>query len=100
MAGVTLNGAPPLHIVADCAGMTGLGLTWIVNATGVPEQPLATGVTVIVPTMGALVVLVVVKIAMLPAPLAARPIAVLVLAQLNTVPVTLKALENVTAARV
>ena len=95
--GMTLNTAP-LQIVVDWAGITGLGFTEIVNTCGVPEQPLAVGVTVIVPTMGALVVLVVVKMAMLPAPLAAKPIPVLLLVQLNTVPVTLKTLENVTAA--
>ena len=96
-AGVTEKAAP-LHIVVDWAGITGLGFTDMVNTCGVPEQPFAVGVTVIVPVICALVVLVAVKAAILPAPLAASPIAVLVLVQLNTVPVTLKALENVMAA--
>ena len=78
----------------------GIGLTVIVNVTGVPEQfvpPLAkTGVTVIVATTGALPVLVAVKDAMFPEPEAARPIDGALFVQLNTVPGTLPV--KVTAA--
>ena len=45
--------------------------------TGVPEQPFAVGVTVIVPLMLALVVFVEVNAAMLPVPEAPKPIFVL-----------------------
>jgi hypothetical protein len=48
-----------------------------VKVLGVPVQPLAVGVTVMVPVIGAVVVLVAVKLAMLPEPLAPNPIAVL-----------------------
>ena len=58
----------------------------IVKVLGVPLQvipPLVnTGVTVMVPEIGADVVLVPTKVGILPVPLAARPIAVLVLVQL------------------
>ena len=78
----------------------GIGLTVIVNVTGVPEQlipPFAkTGVTVIVATTGALPVLVAVKEAISPEPDAARPIEGALFVQLNTVPDT--APEKVTAA--
>jgi len=77
----------------------GNGSTVIVNVTGVPEQlippPVKLGVTVIVPLIAALVVLVAVKLAILPAPLAARPMPVLLFVQLNTVPGTVPV--NVTA---
>ena len=70
----------------------GIGLTVMVNVTGVPEQlvpPLAkTGVTVIVATTGALPVLVAVKEAMFPVPDAARPMEGALFVQLNTVPGT------------
>lgn len=46
------------------------------------------GVTVIVETIGALVVLIAVKLAISPIPLAARPIDVVLFVQLNTVPGT------------
>lgn len=48
----------------------------------VPVQPSADGVTVIVAVTGALVVFVAVKAAMLPVPLAASPIDVVLLVQL------------------
>ena len=60
----------------------------IVNVTGVPAQPAADGVTVIVPVIGAVVVLVAVKLGILPIPLAANPIAVLLFVQLKVVPAT------------
>jgi hypothetical protein len=78
----------------------GIGFTVIVNVLGVPVQviPLIvdTGVTVMVPEIAAEVVLVLTKLAMLPVPLAARPMAVLLLVQLYTVPDTVP--PNVTAA--
>lgn len=46
------------------------------------------GVTVIVPVIGAFVALVAVKLGILPVPLAASPIAVLLLVQLKIVPAT------------
>ena len=71
----------------------GIGLTAILNAVGVPVQPrpalVYTGVAVIVPDIVAFVVLVVTNDAMFPTPDAPRPIAVLVLLQLYTVPATL-----------
>ena len=53
----------------------------IVNVIGVPLQGPFTGVTVIVPEIGARVALVAVKFR-LPLPLAAKPIAVFVFVQL------------------
>ena len=67
----------------------GVGLTVIVKLIGVPPQaPGAVGVTVIVPLIGAAVPLVAVKLAILPVPLAANPIAGLLFVQLNVVPAT------------
>lgn len=60
----------------------------IVNVTGSPEQPFATGVTVTVDITADDVVLAAVKEAMLPVPLPANPIAELLLVQLKTVPLT------------
>lgn len=77
----------------------GVGLTVMVNVRGVPVQvtpPLVKlGVTVMVATTGVCVVFTAVKAAMLPVPLAARPIEGVLLVQLYTVPVT--APLNVTA---
>jgi hypothetical protein len=53
-----------------------------------PVQLLADGVTTIVAVTGALVVLVAVNAAMLPVPLAARPLDVVLLVQLYVVPLT------------
>ena len=67
----------------------------MVNVLGVPVHviPLMvdTGVTVMVAEIGALVVLVPTKLGILPVPLAPRPIAVLLLVQLYTVPDTVPA---------
>ena len=72
-----------LHLVWSADLVTvGVGLTVIVNETEVPVQPLAVGVTVIVPVIGAVVVLVAVNGLIFPLPLAPKPIAVLVLVQL------------------
>jgi hypothetical protein len=55
------------------ASTVGVGFTVIVNVSGVPTQPFAEGVTVMVATTGALVALVAEKEGRLPVPLAARP---------------------------
>lgn len=69
---------------------TGVGFTVMVNTIGVPVQltppEVNTGVTVMLATTGALVVLVAVKLAILPVPDAASPMLVLLLVQLYTVP--------------
>jgi hypothetical protein len=70
------------------AATTGVGFTVIVNVTGVPGQPLAVGVTVIVAVIGNAVLFVAVKLEILPVPLAARPILVLLFVQLYVVPAT------------
>ena len=51
-------------------------------------QPFASGVTVIVDVIGKLVAFVAVNEGILPEPLAASPIAVLLFAQVNDVPLT------------
>lgn len=61
---------------------TGVGFTVIVNVTLGPGQPLAIGVTVIVATNGALVVLVAMNDGMSPLPAGASPIAGVLLVQL------------------
>ncbi len=58
------------------------------NDNGVPPQVLAEGVTVIVAVIGAVPVLVAVNEGRAPVPLAASPIAVLLLVQVNVVPLT------------
>ena len=64
-----------LHTVAlVIAATSGVGLTVIVNICVLPEQLLADGVTDIVAVLTALVAFVAVNDAMLPEPLAARPI--------------------------
>jgi len=63
------------------------GNTVIVNVLTAPGQALAVGVTVIVATCVTPVVLVTTKGLMFPVPLAARPMLVLLLVQVNTVPV-------------
>ena len=54
----------------------GTVLTVIAKVTGVPAQPLAEGVTVIVPEILAFVVLVAVNAVMSPFPLAGKPMSV------------------------
>jgi hypothetical protein len=71
----------PLHTVwLVKAATAGVGLTMMVNAAAVPVQPLAEGVTVMLPVSGADVPLMPVKAAMLPKPDAPRPMEVLLLA--------------------
>jgi len=66
----------------------GVGLTVIVNVDGVPVHPFAVGVTVIVLVIGEVVALVAVNDGILFEPLAARPIAGLLLIHVNVVPLT------------
>ena len=80
---VTAAVAAPLHNVCGVTAATvGVGFTVIVKVTGVPGQPLAVGVTVIVEETGVLPVFTAVNGAMLPAPLAPKPMAGLLLVQL------------------
>ena len=58
----------------------------IVKVCAVPGQPLPVGVTVIVAVIGMVPVLVAVKLAMLPVPAAAKPIAVLLLVHAYVTP--------------
>jgi hypothetical protein len=80
----------PLHTtcVAGIASAVGVGLTVIVAVIGVPVQPLAVGVIVIVAVTGVLPLFVAVKDAISPVPEAARPIEVVLLVQVKTVPLT------------
>ena len=66
----------------------GVGLTVMVKLCVAPLQLLATGVTVMVATIGALVLLVAVNEAILPEPLAPIPMAGCELVQLKVVPAT------------
>ena len=79
---------PTQSVWFTCVAIIGVGLTLMVNVIGVPWQPLARGVTVIVAMTGELVAFVAVKAPILPVPLAARPILVLLFVQLNVVPAT------------
>ena len=72
-----------------------MGLTSTVAVTGVPGQPLAVGVMVNVTVMGALVVLVKVPL-ILPAPLAAIPVAVATLSLTQLYPTPATALPVIT----
>ena len=63
------------------AATVAFGLTVIVNVIGAPVQPLAVGVTVIVPLIAVTPALVAVKLGILPVPDAPRPMAVLLLVQ-------------------
>ena len=67
-------------------GAAGLGFTVIVYDEGVPGQPFAVGVTVIVPDIGVAPELVAVNDGTLPVPLAANPIAVLEFVHENVPP--------------
>ena len=64
----------------------GEGLTVMVNVSGMPGQPAADGVTVIVAVTGALLVLIAVNAGIFPLPEAAKPIDVLLFVQLKVVP--------------
>jgi hypothetical protein len=89
----------PLQILVifAIAFKVGVGLTVIVNCKGVPGQPFAVGVTVIVAINGVVPVFWVGnETNEEPDPLAARPMAVLSLVHVKVVPAT--GLVNVTAA--
>lgn len=85
-SGVALKviGRSVKHSVEGTVPITAVtpGNTVIVKVLDAPVQPLADGVTVIVATNGAAVVLVTMNGAILPVPDAANPIAVLLLVQL------------------
>lgn len=73
----------PLHNVWLPTGVTvGRGFTVIVYVAGVPEQPLAEGVTVMVEVMGAVLGLAAVNAGTVLLPDATRPVAVVLLVQL------------------
>ena len=60
----------------------GVGLTTIVNVRAVPLHVLETGVTIMTAVTGALVLFMAVKALIVPEPLAARPIEVVLFVQL------------------
>ena len=74
--------APLQRVWFDTVFTTGVGFTVIENVLAVPAHPFADGVTVTVAVTGALVVLVAARAAMLPVPLAASPIEVVLFVQL------------------
>jgi hypothetical protein len=65
-----------------------VGFTVTLNVDGIPVHPFAVGITVIVAVIGEVVAFVAVNEGIFPAPLAARPIAVLLFVQVNVVPLT------------
>ena len=75
----------------------GVGLTIIVNVVGVPEQPFATGVTVMVAVTALTPALIAVNAAILPVPIATKPMLGVVFVQLYVVPVPLKLIAVVLA---
>ena len=78
---------PALQItISEGTTTTGVGFTVIVYEDGVPGQPLAVGVTVIVAVTGFAVLFIPVKDGVLPVPLAARPIEASELIQSNVAP--------------
>jgi len=84
-------GAPVHNVWFATAFTLGPGFTVMVNVMGVPGQPLAVGVTVMVLVTGAVPALVAVKAGIFPTPLPPKPMDVLLFVQLNTVPVTVPA---------
>ena len=74
---------PPAQTLWSAGSVTvGVGFTVMVKVCGVPVHGPNTGVTVIVAVIGRAVALVAVNDAILPLPLAASPIAVLLFVQL------------------
>ena len=69
----------------------------MVNVVGVPGQPLATGVTVMVAVTALAPALMAVKAAILPVPLAAKPMLGVLFVQLYVVPVPLNVIAVVVA---
>ena len=80
----------PAHTVWLAMAFTdGVGFTVMVKLTGAPVQADGDdGVTVMVAVIGAAVAFVAIKLAILPVPDAASPMAVLLFVQLYTVPAT------------
>ncbi len=78
--------APLQTIISEGTTTTGVGSTVIVYERGIPGQPLAVGVTVIVAVAEMAVLLVAVNAGVFPVPLAARPIDASELVQSNVVP--------------
>ena len=78
--------APLQTIISEGTTTAGVGLTVIVYEAGVPGQPLAVGVTVIVAITGSAVLFVPVNAGVSPVPLAARPIPESELIQSNVAP--------------
>ena len=82
---------PPLHSVWSGIELTlviGCGFTVKLKLPGVPVQPLLVGVTVMVAVTGLDAVLVIVKGLILPVPIGARLIKLLLLVQLYVAPLT------------
>jgi hypothetical protein len=77
---------PEQRVWSATAFTVGIGFTLIVNDLGVPLVTPSVGVTMIVATTGEVPVLIAVNAAILPVPLAASPIDVLLLTQLKIVP--------------
>ena len=76
------------YVTSETASTVAVGYTVMVMLSGVPTQPLAVGVTVIVAVTVALVRLAAAKLAMSPLPLAANPIEASLLVQAKVVPAT------------
>lgn len=99
---VAVTVAPAQTVWLACAFTVGVGLTVMVNVFVGPVQSvpplLNTGYIVIVATCGVMPVLMAVKLAILPVPLAARPMLILLLVQLYTVPGTVPVNTTVAVA--
>ena len=80
--------APLQCILLEMLLTVAVGLIVTVNVAGVPAHPFAVGVTMIFALIAAVVALVVVNEGILPEPLAASPIAVLLFVHVNVVPLT------------
>ena len=85
---MTLETEPLQYDTFETGTTVGVGLTVIVNVSGVPTQLLTVGVTVIVATTGVVPVFVAVKDGKFPIPEAANPIVRSLVVQVNVVPVT------------
>ena len=82
---LTATFAPTQTVWFETLFTEGVGLTIIVNVVGVPEQPFKTGVTVIVAVIALVPALIAVKAAILPEPLAAKPMLGVLFVQLYIV---------------
>ena len=70
---LTATFAPTQTVWFETVETVGVGLTMIVKVVGVPGQPFATGVTVMVAVTALAPAFVAVNAAILPVPLAAKP---------------------------